>query len=65
MEENPLSHFIVDLEFLHHPQLHEHSQRRRYHGVDVQGEIIKGELVDAQLTDQGDVSSLFHHGQRN
>lgn len=53
------SDLIVDLKFLNHSQLHEHSQSSCYHGVDVQGEIVEGELVDAQLADEGDVSGLF------
>lgn len=55
-------HLVVDLEFLHHSQLHEHPQSGRDHGVDVQREVVEGELIDAQLADQGDVGSLFHRG---
>lgn len=58
------SNLVVDLEFLHHPQLHKHPQSSRYHGVNVQREIIKGQLIDAQLANQGDVSSLLSHGQK-
>lgn len=58
------SHLIVDLKLLDHPQLDEHPQSGRDHGVNVQGEIVKGELVNAQLTDQGDVSGLLGHRWR-
>lgn len=55
------SYLIVDLKFLDHSQLDEHPQSGRDHGVDVQGEIVKGELVDAQLTHQGNVGGLLDH----
>lgn len=58
------SHLIVDLKFLHHSQLHEHPQSGRDHGIHVQGEIVEGELPDAQLAHQGNVSGLFHRGGR-
>lgn len=56
------SYLIVNLELLHHSQLHEHPQSGCNHGVNVQREIVKGQLVDAQLANQGNVSSLFRHG---
>lgn len=62
--ESQWSHLIVNLKFLHHSQLHKHSQSGRYHGVNIQREIVKGELIDAQLANEGNVSSLFYRGGR-
>lgn len=53
------SYLVVDLKLLDHPQLDEHPQSGRDHGVDVQREIVEGELIDAQLTDEGNVGSLL------
>lgn len=55
-------YLIVDLKFLDHSQLNEHPQSCCDHGVHVQREIVKGELVDAQFTDEGDVGGLFAVG---
>lgn len=52
-------YLIVNLKFLHHPQFHEHPQSGCYHGIDVQREVVEGELVDAQLADEGNVGGLF------
>lgn len=53
------AYLVVDLKFLDHSQFHEHPQGGRYHGIDVQGEVVEGELVDPQLADEGDVGGLF------
>lgn len=53
------SNLVVDLEFLDHAQLDEHPQSGRDHGVNVQREIVEGELIDAQFTDEGNVGSLL------
>lgn len=52
------SYLVVDLKLLDHPQLDEHPQSGRDHGVHVQREVVEGELIDAQLTDQGNVGGL-------
>lgn len=60
IDENGLwAYLIVNLKFLNHPQFHEHPQSGCYHSIDVQREVVKGELVDAQLADEGDVGGLF------
>lgn len=54
-----VAYLVVDLKLLDHSQFHEHPQGGRYHGIDVQGEVVEGELVDPQLADEGDVGGLF------
>lgn len=53
-----VAYLVVDLKFLDHSQLHEHPQGGRYHGIDIQGEVVEGELVYPQLADEGDVGGL-------
>lgn len=53
------SHLVVDLKLLDHAQLDEHPQSGRDHGVNIQREIVEGELIDAQFTDEGNVGSLL------
>lgn len=51
-------HLIVNLKLLNDTEIQKHPQRGGDHGVIVQGEVIKVELVDAQLDAQGDLSCL-------
>lgn len=57
-------YLIVDLKFLDHSQLYEHPQSCRDHGVHIQREIVEGELVDAQFTDERDVGGLLDRHRR-
>lgn len=57
-QKTSLSHLIVNLEFLHHAQLHKHSQSSCNHGINVQRKVVEGQLINAQLTNQRNVSSL-------
>ena len=55
------SYLIVNLKFLYHPQLHEHPQSSRDHGVNVERKVIKMYVVDGEFWHQGDVGCLQKH----
>ena len=51
-------HLIVNFELLDNGKFQKHPERCGDHGVIVQGEVVKVELIDAELTAQGDLGSL-------
>lgn len=51
-------HLIINFEFLHDAKLQKHPQGGGDHGIVVQGKVIKVELIDPELTAQGDLSGL-------
>lgn len=51
-------HLVVDFKLLNDPEFQKHPERRGDHGIIVQGEVVEVELLDAQLTAQGDFSCL-------
>lgn len=51
-------YLIVNFKFLNHSQLHEHPEGCSYHGIHVEGEVIKMDIVYAKLWHEWDICCL-------
>lgn len=56
-------HLVVNFKLLNDPEFQKHPERGGDHGIVVQGEVVEVELLDAQLTAQGDFSCLKERGE--